>query len=126
MILRISAAGSPLKTAEPATRTWAPALLDHLGDKGLASEAGVDAHYVHVAHVRQRPLYRLGRRRRVEGDAGLTTAGSDQVKCAVQVRDHLGLDRDADDPGLDERWDQVVRVRYLEVGVYGKVHRGGE
>src|SRR5918994_766178 len=75
----------------------APDLLDHLGDEGLASEAGVDAHYVHVAHVRQGPLYRLGRRRRVEGD-----------------------------PGLDERWDQVVRVRYLEVGVYGKVDRGGE
>src|ERR687889_1372104 len=103
-----------------------PDLLDHLGNEGLASESGVDAHYVHVAHVRQRPLYRLGRRRRVEGDAGLTTAGSDQVKCAVQVRDHLGLDRDADDAGLDERWDQVVRVRYLQVGVYGKVHRGDE
>src|SRR5918995_4446392 len=104
----------------------APDLLDHLGDEGLASEAGVDAHYVHVAHVRQGPLYRLGRRRRVEGDAGLTTAGSDQVKRAVQVSDDLGLDGDADDPGLDEGWDQVVRVRYLEVGVYGKVDRGGE
>src|SRR5918994_2954127 len=107
-------------------RLEAPDLLDHLGDKGLASEAGVDAHYVHVAHVRQRPLYRLWRRRRVEGDAGLTTAGSDQVECAVQVRDDLGLDRNADDPGLDESWDQVVRVRYLEVGVDGKVDRGGE
>src|SRR5919199_3703679 len=40
--------------------------------------------------------------------------------------DDLGLDGDAGYAGLDERWDQVVRVRYLKVGVYGEVDRGGE
>src|SRR5215207_1416991 len=153
MILRISVAGSPLKTAEPETRIWAPAstisgavstvippststdvghlleapdFFDHLGNEVLASKAGVYAHYVHVADVGQRPLYKLGRGRRVQSDAGLATAGPDQIERAVQVRGHFGLNGDADDPGLDEGWDQAVRVRYLEVGVNGKVYGGGK
>src|SRR5215211_7064237 len=104
----------------------APDFLDHLWDELLASKAGVYAHYVHVADVGQRPLYRLGGGRRVQSDAGLATAGPDQIERAVQVRGHFGLDGDADDPGLDEGWDQAVRVRYLEVGVYGEVDGGGE
>src|SRR5215204_1782481 len=104
----------------------APDLLDHLGDEVLAPEAGVDAHDVHVVHVGQGPLDRLGRGRRIQGHAGLAASGVDQIQRPVQVGDDLGLHGDADDPGLDESWDQVVGVRHLKVGVYGEVDRGGE
>ena len=69
-------------------------------DESLAPEPGIDRHHQHVVDIGRHLLDRDHRRRRVEDDARLRAETLDQLQRAMQVRQHLHVDRDHRRPGI--------------------------
>ena len=119
-----SRASIPPSTSSRMSR---PGLVDHLahrldlaqlaGDEALPAEARIDAHHQHQVDVVDQVVEHLGRRRRVERDAGLLAERLDRLDRAVDVRPGFGVDGDDVGPGLGERLEPQVDRRDHQVDV---------
>ena len=83
--------------------------LQLAGDEALPAEAGIDAHHQDQVDLLEHIIERLGRRRRIERDAGALAQRLDLLDGAVEVRPGFGMDGDDVGAGLGEGLDDRDR-----------------
>ena len=87
------------------------------GDELLAAEARIDAHHQHQVDFLEHIIEHLGRRRRVQRDAGFLAQPLDALDRAMEVRPGFGMDGDDVRAGLGKGVEEGVDRRDHQVDV---------